>query len=102
MTSPMIVSSTSVLIAPHNSRRYAIRFQNVGSTNIYIKKYEGCHCECECRCQPLVSSADYEILLPPATSTLSVVVVKATDAFYAISSQGTVANLAVYEEVIED
>lgn len=102
MTSPMIVSSIPILIAEHNSKRFSIRFQNVGETPIYIKKYEGCHCECECKCQPLVSSTDYEILLPPATSTLSVVTVKATDAFYAVDAVGTVANLAIYEEVIED
>jgi hypothetical protein len=99
MTIPITVGSTPVLIAEHNSSRYSIRFQNVGETDIYIKKYEKCHCECECRCNPLVSSTDYEILL---TDDDKVVICKATDAFYAVSTSCEAANLAIYEEVTED
>lgn len=116
VSSPTLISSTvATLIANASANRYSIRFQNVGTSDIYIKRDEG---------GSPVSSTSYEILLPSASTCISCpdetgngnsggkvnscccpvtqdsfIVVKATDSFHAISASSG-GKIAIYEEFV--
>lgn len=96
MHSPITIPiTTPTLIAKHNPKRHQIRFQNIGTANIYIKKYEH---------DSAVSTTNYQILLVTATTAEkneANIWVEATDRFYAVADT-TGGVLAIYEEVIED
>jgi hypothetical protein len=92
MTSPVTIGVTSIVVAPINSKRASIRFQNTGSAIIYIKKI------------PLtgsfsvVSPTDYEVELFPASSSQEggeAFETNSVASFMAIGS--STSSLAIYE-----
>jgi hypothetical protein len=103
ISSPIEISSTTpVEIASYDNFRYLIRYQNVGTKKIYIKKHKE---------NDVVSSTNYQILLEPNTA----VECRASDIYYAISEghhsnndieiessnpSSSVGKLAIYEESI--
>jgi len=93
--SPLTIPITvPTRIAKHNTRRHKIRFQNIGTANIYIKKYKH---------DSAVSTTNYQILLVTATTSEkneAFVWVESTDEFYAVADT-TGGVIAIYEEYLE-
>lgn len=95
MASPLTISTTASIVALVNKRRNSIRFQNSGTTTIYIKKIP------IAGTTTTVSVTDYEVLLAPSTSAGEAGEAFVTDSvasFMAISSAAA-GILAVYETV---
>jgi hypothetical protein len=63
MASPITVGTAAIVVAPINTNRSNIRFQNTSSNIIYIKKIplSGAY--------SVVSATDYEVQLFPASSS---------------------------------
>lgn len=93
MASPITVGTTAVIVVPVNKHRSSIRFQNVGTTTINIKKVS-LH-----RTIVPVSISDFEVQLFGASTSLEGGEAFVTDSilgFMAISSSAN-GSLAVYE-----
>lgn len=93
MASPLNIGTSAVAVAPINKKRNSIRFQNAGTTQIYLKRIpiEGAY--------SLVSATDYEAVLFPASSSQEGGEAFETDSilsFMAISP-GCPGLLAIYE-----
>jgi hypothetical protein len=95
MVSPLSVGTAATVVAPIRKKRNSIRFQNSGTTQIYLKKIplEGAY--------SVVSATDYEVVLYPTSSSQEGGEAFETDSilsFMAISP-GTAGILAVYETI---
>jgi len=94
MASPLVVGTTSVVVAPINTSRASLQIQNTSATQtIYIKKIpiSGSF--------TVVSATDYEMLLTPATATAAAgdaFVTNSVASFMAIASAAGGA-VAIYE-----
>lgn len=93
MGSPLTIGTTAVSVANKNTARAAIRFQNSGTTTIYIKKIplSGAY--------SIVSPTDYEFKLFPLAENTEGAESFETNSiagFMAISSSAG-GTLAVYE-----
>ena len=92
MASPLVVGTTSVVVAPINTSRASLQIQNTSATQtIYIKKIpiSGSF--------TVVSATDYEMLLTPATAAAGdAFVTNSVASFMAIASAAGGA-VAIYE-----
>lgn len=93
MANPIIIGTTAIVVASINKRRVDIRFQNVGTTTIYIKKIpiSGAY--------SIVSTSDFEVkLLPGSTDAESgeAFDTNSIASFMAVSSAAN-GSLAIYE-----
>lgn len=92
--SPVIVNATPTTVALSNTKRQTIRFQNAGTTIIYLKK--------NTRYSSLVSPTDFEVLLQPlaeGTEGAESFTTNSMHSFSAISSAAG-GKLAVFETEI--
>ena len=91
MASPLTIGVATVVVAPVNTKRVSIRFQNGGATIIYLKKVpvSGVYWA--------VSATDYEVMLAvPAAGAVEFFETNSTASFIAISSAAA-GVLAIYE-----
>lgn len=92
MASPIVIGTTASVVVPINKNRAVVRFQNVGSSNIFIKKIplEGAY--------SVVSHTDFEIDLFPASSSQEGGEAFETNSIASFMAVGTGAtSLAIYE-----
>ena len=92
--SPVTVNTTPTTIAPSNTSRQTIRFQNTGETTIYLKK--------NTINSTLVTNTDYEVLLLPTTKDLEGGEAFTTTSMHSFSAISSTSNgkLAVFETAI--
>lgn len=92
MSSPIFVGTSAIVVAPINKKRSSIRFQNVSSHSIYLKKIpiSGSYI--------VVSTTDYEIELAPNTGggEGSIFETDSISSFMAVSSNAA-GKMAIYE-----
>jgi hypothetical protein len=91
MASPIILTTTAVVIVPFNSRRKVLQLQNTGGTNaIYVKK------QIRGTAQSIPSATNYDFELTALGTASGIIKIESAASYMAVSAVAT-TTLGVME-----